>query len=223
MVERDFVIFEEGSSAAGEDTSGLTAQLRGAQKDLEFAITRENAVSHSNTNQAKHHTTYLNQNSNTFATTVSIGAINLKWTWGGKRGGPPYDETKDRNGKIWQMEWFPRVVKIVEGETFKDGVYRLVGKDENSPPPVLIPYHAMAPHNIGHLIWDDLLPLFTLSTLFQSTLPVDPLAPGNLALFRYVFDGREGKEPLWATCDWGKEPTLSKNKYVGERAKRARP
>jgi hypothetical protein len=54
----------------------------------------------------------------------------------------------------------------------------------------MIPFHALSPMNIGHFMWDSLLPIYTLLSIFGLT--------GNkLVLLRYVLKGK----PLLYTCE----------------------
>jgi hypothetical protein len=75
--------------------------------------------------------------------TVSLGGINLKWTW--------------RDDGIPRLKWAPRVVV---GETLPASLYML---ESNV---VLIPFHSLSGSNPGHLVWDDFLPVYTLMNLF---------------------------------------------------------
>ena len=156
---REFVVFRRTDAGKGGGEFH-------AQKDLDETIARENGVSISFTGDRFPH---INQNSNTFDTSVSLGAINPKWTWGGVKGAPPYSEKDRVGGKIWAMEWFPRVVDIGEEEVPKS-IYHLVDGDTY---PTLVPYHSMAAHNIGHLVWDDILPIFTLSSMFEGVIDAE--------------------------------------------------
>jgi len=46
-------------------------------------------------------------------------------------------------------------------------------------------YHAFAPINVGHLVWDDFLPLYTLKSLFEGSLPSLKVSErSNLALMK---------------------------------------
>ena len=72
---------------------------------------------------------------------VSIGGINAKW----------------RDGTIGNMRWFPQVVDgPLEG-----GYYELPRGT------VWVPYHALAAHNPGHMVWDDFLSIYKLLSMFD--------------------------------------------------------
>ena len=101
-------------------------------------------------------------------TTVSLGAINPNWGWKPK--------------KSDALEWFPTVID----DELKDGYYEL------SEDKVLVAYHSMSGMNVGHLMWDDFFPIFSLMSIFQ-------MEKDDLVLIRYVLKNRP--RALWATCD----------------------
>ena len=101
-------------------------------------------------------------------TTVSLGGINPKWGW--------------KPNESDAMEWFPTVID----NELKDGYYEL------SEDKVLVTFHSMAAVNVGHLMWDDFFPIFTLMNMFQ-------MEKNDLVLVRYVLKNRP--RALWATCD----------------------
>jgi hypothetical protein len=58
---------------------------------------------------------------------------------------------------------------------------------------VLIPFHSFAAHNVGHLLWDDFYPIYSLLRLFGL------LPPANYSLFPMRHQLTTG--PLYANCD----------------------
>lgn len=111
---------------------------------------------------------------------VSLGGVNLKW------GKDPFE----------QLKWFPRILR--SDEPITDGYYQL--PDDY----VWVPYHSMAGFNIGHLVWDDGLPIYTLLSMFGLENNKTPL------LMRYVL--KQG--PLWATCDWNDDMKTKCNNLI---------
>ena len=101
-------------------------------------------------------------------TSVSLGGINMKWTW--------------KATEALALEWAP----IVRDEELTGGYYAL---PEGT---VLLPFHSMAAVNVGHLMWDDFLPMYSLLSMFE--MMGDRLLP-----LRYVLKNRP--RALWATCN----------------------
>ena len=114
--------------------------------------------------------------SSALGTTVSLGGINDKWTWkegaGGEDAGAP------------ALEWAPRILDKELNEAY----YML---PESA---VLLPFHSMAAINVGHLIWDDFLPMYTLLSTFNLIDDRHHAMP-----LRYVLKNRD--RALWATCN----------------------
>jgi hypothetical protein len=80
---------------------------------------------------------------------VSLGGINPRWSIVGKGG---------FNKGIWKVRWFPKIIDASEVQV--QGYYEL---PEDY---VLVPFHSFAAHNVGHLLWDDFYPIFSLLRLF---------------------------------------------------------
>ena len=80
------------------------------------------------------------------------------------------------------MKWFPRILNgpLIEDYHRMDDV-------------TLIPWHCMNGMNVGHLLWDDFLPMYTLLGIFG-------LEQTKLFVVRHILD-----EPLWATCEFNPE------------------
>jgi hypothetical protein len=79
-------------------------------------------------------------------TTVALGGINPRW------------KGKDFNQGIHKVEWFPRILPKPPKE------YYMLPSSV-----LLIPFHSFAAHNVGHLLWDDFLPIYTLLQMFGLT------------------------------------------------------
>jgi hypothetical protein len=79
-------------------------------------------------------------------TTVALGGINPRW------------KGKDFNQGIHKVEWFPRILPQPPKE------YYMLPSSV-----LLIPFHSFAAHNVGHLLWDDFLPIYTLLQMFGLT------------------------------------------------------
>ncbi|KAG7357359.1 DUF563 domain containing protein [Nitzschia inconspicua] len=107
--------------------------------------------------------------------TVSIGGINLKWSFDGNFGIP-------------RLRWSPRVWNSQE----------LTEYWELPSHVILVPFHSMNAGNPGHLVWDDFLPIWTLLTMFQ----LDNSGM-ELLMMRYIL--QDGIRGLWASCDFTDE------------------
>jgi hypothetical protein len=83
-------------------------------------------------------------------TSLALGGINPRW------------QGNDFNQGIHKVKWFPKVL-AKPPETY----YEL------DPSVLLVPFHSFAAHNVGHMLWDDFLPLFTLLSLFFDDVDVD--------------------------------------------------
>lgn len=77
------------------------------------------------------------------APAVALGGINPRWN------GTSFNQGVDK------VRWAPQVVRQLP-----PSYYEL---DDNV---VLVPFHSFAGHNVGHLLWDDFLPIFTLLQTF---------------------------------------------------------
>jgi len=78
--------------------------------------------------------------------TLAVGGINPRWLG------------KDFNQGIEKVKWFPKIVTEVPTQ-----YYML------DPSATLVPFHSLAAHNVGHMLWDDFLPIFTLLSIFGRT------------------------------------------------------
>ena len=110
------------------------------------------------------------------SSTVAVGVLNGAWT------------KKDKT----RLRFTPREIHgaIPSGATWAHDhpLLSAYAARANSSGRVWLLWHSMAAHNVGHLLWDDLLPLFTLRSLFGlvDALPLQLQLHGS---------------PLWATCD----------------------
>ncbi|GAX27612.1 hypothetical protein FisN_13Hh299 [Fistulifera solaris] len=112
------------------------------------------------------------------SSTVAIGGINPRWDIRSP-GDNPAIKGSDK------VAWFPRLVRA------ETGVYQLPSAV------VLVPFHSMAAHNVGHMLWDDLYPIYRLLQTFD-------LLHLQLLLLRYQLP-----EALYASCD------IRRNKRLG--------
>lgn len=84
------------------------------------------------------------------------------------------------------LRWFPRIE--VDRSLLKErGIYMLPESI------VMIPFHSFQAKNPGHLVWDDLFPIYVLMRMFG-------LEQKQLLLVRQILD-----EPLKNTCDVNQE------------------
>ncbi|KAL7555964.1 hypothetical protein ACA910_003230 [Epithemia clementina (nom. ined.)] len=81
-------------------------------------------------------------------TALAIGGINPRWDL---RQGEEFGSRK--------VKWFPKVVKYASGSGSE---YSFSGFYQLPPNHILVPFHSFAGHNVGHLIWDDFYPIFSL-------------------------------------------------------------
>ena len=113
---------------------------------------------------------------------LAMGSINPRWSGRGFNKG------------YHKVKWAPRPVT---SETIP-GYYEL------PPNVVLVPFHSMAAHNVGHLLWDDLYPLYTLLTMFGYTPNHDDDNNNNnnrqYLVLRWTAQGK-----LYATCEMQKK------------------
>ncbi len=75
--------------------------------------------------------------------TVALGGINPRWIG------------NDFNQGIEKVQWFPKRISQAPSRYY-----------ELDSHVVLIPFHSFAAHNVGHMLWDDFLPIFTLLQIF---------------------------------------------------------
>jgi len=104
---------------------------------------------------------------------LALGGINPRWDL----------RTGEEDKGSWKVKWFPQILSdsISEG-----GFYQLPSKF------IWLPFHSLAAHNVGHLVWDDFYPIFSLLRLFDLQHH-DSL---HLLPIRQVL-----KHKLYATCD----------------------
>ena len=182
--EKEFVIFQRGEGNTNSNNNNKNNNNNNhdhdhfhAQKEMDEALLRENTISHN-----KYSVEHLSQLPTSFQSSLSIGGINPRWTWG---------KGEKKEGNIWAMEWWPKVVTL-NGDRGKDdddlkSIFRLISDNDSDSTtnPVLMLYHAFAPINVGHLVWDDFLPLYTLKSLFEGSLPSLKVSErSNLALMK---------------------------------------
>lgn len=116
---------------------------------------------------------------------LSIGGINPSWTHNQTHGYPI-------------LKWFPKQITLDQvKQTSPQGYYQI-----SDPNAVFIPFHSFSAMNVGHLFWDDFLPLYIILNMFgyinQKKKPLKPV------LVRY--GNMPGKEhALWATCEFRQE------------------
>lgn len=106
---------------------------------------------------------------------VSIGGINPRWMV--DRHKPDRNESK--------LMWHPSTELQ---QPTPSSFYQL------EPHVLLLPFHSMAAHNVGHLLWDDVLGLFgLLRNWFGRRVDEHQLLPLRVVLSQ--------QQPLYASCD----------------------
>lgn len=108
---------------------------------------------------------------------LALGGINPRWIG------------SDFNQGIEKVKWFPTLLKKPPAS-----YYQL---DDNV---VLVPFHSFAAHNVGHMLWDDFLPIFTLLNIFGWIEPAGK-APST---FQHVLLRVDTLPLLYATCEMQK-------------------
>jgi len=106
--------------------------------------------------------------SSSLNTSVSLGGF--VWNW--------------KEGSESRLQWSPTIADPTVLSSA--GYYELAGDT------VMIPFHTIAAQNIGHFMWDSLLPIYSLLAIFglsESTC--------RLVLLRYILKGK----PLAYTCE----------------------
>ena len=112
---------------------------------------------------------------------VSLGGINPRWAIG-----------KGFNKGIWKVRWFPKVIEASEVQ----GYYELPVDY------VLVPFHSFAAHNVGHLLWDDFYPIFSLLRLFGLVPGDDKSSSKSSSKKLMMVRQRLGlNRTLYASCD----------------------
>ena len=104
---------------------------------------------------------------------ISIGGINPKWA-------------RD----VEMMKWFPKLLDLKDLVQPVDG--KMGGAYFLPHDVVMVPFHSFAGMNVGHLLWDDWLPLFSILETFDY-LDKKPL------FIRYILERQQ-----WASCDYHK-------------------
>jgi len=103
--------------------------------------------SHKNNNTAA--STTISTDANYTPLDVALGGINPSWK------APPKPRVPYQHG-IDKIRWKPRI-----HHQFPSNKYY-----ELDSSVVLVPYHSFAAANVGHLLWDDFLPLYNLLNIF---------------------------------------------------------
>jgi hypothetical protein len=98
---------------------------------------------------------------------VSIGGINPRWINTAKNKTTQLFDIY--NSDIRKVQWRPKMLQQQPKDLFSStsSYYRM--KDEY----IFIPFHSMAGHNVGHLIWDDLYAIYTALRLRNYIDPND--------------------------------------------------
>ena len=96
---------------------------------------------------------------------LSLGGINPRWL-----------QTKGLDKNFMNIQWSPPVWNAT-----LNGYYQLND--------VLVLFHSFAAHNVGHLLWDDFYPIYSLMRLF------------GLQERSFVPIRQKLEHPLYATCD----------------------
>ena len=104
---------------------------------------------------------------------LALGSINPRWSGRGYTKG------------FHKIRWSPRILQAMP-----QGYYQLPDHV------IMVPFHSMAAHNVGHLLWDDFYPLYTLFKLFG-------FADRNN--YQHLLLRSTAQEQLYATCEMQKK------------------
>lgn len=163
---REFVLFKEGRE--------LEAELRRQNlQEIEHHKAKQQAERQSGASDGKIYPSVLGSGYSDVSSSVdvklSLSGINGRW------------QEKD----VDRLKWFP----TVRTQRLTEKYYKL------SDDTVLVPFTSMAGHNVGHLMWDDLLPIYTLLEMF-GLIPNSDSDMKAVQLFRVI-----PPIDLWASCD----------------------
>ena len=135
------------------------------------------------------------QNSTTIKSSpidVALGGINPNWK------APPKPRVPYQHG-IDKIKWAPKIYNKFPSEKY----YEL------DPNIVMIPFHSFAAANVGHLLWDDFLPIYNLLRIFgyeknahttQSTAIADD-KEHYVSHFQHLLIRVDTLPSLFGTCD----------------------
>ena len=164
----------------GDNNSGDTAWLTRSclYQNLCLNVDTDEYVLFTNQQAGETASTIHRRNNNN--TMVALGAINPRWT------------NRGFNMGVWKVQWAPTWQSTQD----VSGYYAL---PDNY---VLIPFHSLAAHNIGHLLWDDFYSIFSLLRIF-GLLPLHQEQQSPPPLMNYTLLPLRHKiaETLYANCD----------------------
>jgi hypothetical protein len=116
---------------------------------------------------------------------ISLGGINPRWSVVDKGG---------FNKGVWKVRWFPKIIDASDVQV--QGYYDLPADR------VLVPFHSFAAHNVGHLLWDDFYPIFSLLRLFGLVPGGDSSSSKSSTKKLMMVRQRLGpNRTLYASCD----------------------
>ena len=112
-----------------------------------------------------------NQYNNNNNLTLALGGINPRWN------GTGYDKG------INKVKWFPKYLSEPPES------YYMLPSDV-----VLVPFHSFAAQNVGHMLWDDFLPIYTLLQMFDYIVDNREDAGYNQGYSGYSFDQQQQRQ-----------------------------
>jgi hypothetical protein len=132
---------------------------------------------------------------------VAIGGINPRWAFRYHGDGSGHTSVDPTASWLQPVRWQPtrHLLSRSLDETRQNNYSTYYQVDDQER--VLVLFHSMAGHNVGHLLWDDLYAAYSalrLSGLLESSESLDS-APPSLALMRHVLAGNGTN--LFASCD----------------------
>ena len=129
---------------------------------------------------------------------VALGGINPSWR------APPKPRVPYEHG-IDKIRWKPRVYDAMPFDKY----YEL------DPGVVMVPYHSFAGANVGHLLWDDFLPIYNLLKIFgyDTNLRTAPNNGEGETVYQHLLIRVDTMPGLYGTCDlrWRKKEACRRN------------
>lgn len=144
---------------------------------------------------------------------VAIGGINPRWAMQSPLMEEDGSNNENDDRGIYKVRWSPRLVNAAESAMVYSSYFSLNR--------ILLPFHSMAGHNVGHLLWDDFYPLYQAMRIFgyvsteeeynhkgskdgsSSVLHGGSNNEYDLTwlLMRYILPNATTNNKLYATCD----------------------
>lgn len=179
----------------------------------DFVLLVDPALAATSTNYPSSTSSTNHYQYNTDSIAVALGGINPRWDISS-----PGEDPRTKGS--WKMKWSPRFVTVPTAarnpsvpldHQWERGHYQQYKLPTHV---VLVPFHSMAAHNVGHLVWDDLYPIFRLlrqwdlipdrsdgTTTAATKTKTTSNTPIQLLLLRVPSVNNNQSTPLYASCE----------------------